>query len=247
MPIVEYNVSLQFTGQQGTSAEHEVKVKKTAYLAIPDSLDPATQQGIIKLMGYELPYMQYKGANPIIEDIKIHDESQQSFDAWGDGIAEKNVHDLTYTYNWLVDRIEVEKLRTKAARRIYLEQSMDRTLEKVRQIHDNPPKGPTLSIPELGPIPEIDELLQSLEQEHKATEQDLHKIEQEYKELLEVRKELMELTMRREQLLQKCNDLLQQLGMPGFDPVKYQEEHKQEQQQYPYMRRRDIERGERDR
>jgi len=47
MPIAEYKVAIHYTGEQGTSAEHEVTYHKTAYLAIPDSLNSTLQDSIM--------------------------------------------------------------------------------------------------------------------------------------------------------------------------------------------------------
>jgi len=204
MPIAEYKVAIHYTGEQGTSAEHEVTYHKTAYLAIPDSLNSTLQDSIIELMSKELPYFYYTSGKPQLEGIKIHDEPVQSFDAWGDNISKRVRDNLADTFEWLQNKLELAIPRE-------ISKHLDKLDKSVRELADTVQrKQPEKPIPEpvpLGKPPvittagQIFDELAKIEDEEAAERMRLAYLERRKQELIEqrnqmknIQKELQKLT-----------------------------------------------------
>lgn len=258
MPIAEYKVAIHYTGEQGTSAEHEVTYHKTAYLAIPDSLNSTLQDSIIELMAKELPYFYYTSGKPQLEGIKIHDEPVQSFDAWGDNISKRVRDNLVDTFEWLQNKLELAIPRE-------ISKHLDKLDKSVRELADTVQqrKQPEKPIPEPVPLGEapvittagqIFDELAKIEDEEAAERMRLAYLERRKQELIEkrnqmknIQKELQKLTNDLSNILLILQEYLDSLGVPLQPPVRNNQQYYDEELDYPIIHRTDIDRGARER
>jgi len=254
MPIAEYKVAIHYTGEQGTSAEHEVTYHKTAYLAIPDSLNSTLQNSIIELMTKELPYFYYTSGKPQLEGIKIHDEPVQSFDAWGDNISKRVRDNLADTFEWLQNKLELAIAREISKHLNKLDKSVRELADTVQQR-----KQPEKPIPEPVPLGEppvittagqIFDELAKIEEEEAAERMRLAYLERRKQELIEqrnqmrnIQKELQKLTNDLSNMLLILHEYLDSLGVPPQPAVRNNQQYYVEELDYPIIHRADIDRG----
>jgi len=258
MPIAEYKVAIHYTGEQGTSAEHEVTYHKTAYLAIPDSLNSTLQNSIIELMAKELPYFYYTSGKPQLVGIKIHDEPVQSFDWWGDNISKRVRDNLADTFEWLQNKLELAIPREISKHLDKLDKSV-RELANIVQQHKQPEK----PIPEPVPLGEppvittagqIFDELAKIEDEEAAERMRLAYLERRKQELIEqrnqmknIQKELQKLTNDLSNMLLILQEYLVSLGVPPQPAVRNNQQYYDEELEHPIIHRTDIDRGGRER
>ncbi len=261
MPIAEYKVAIHYTGEQGTSAEHEVTYHKTAYLAIPDSLNSTLQDSIIELMAKELPYFYYTSGKPQLEGIKIHDEPVQSFDAWGDNISKRVRDNLVDTFEWLENKLELAIVREISKHLDKLDKAVCELADTVQRKQPEKPGKIPEPVP-LGVPPvittagQIFDELAKIEDEEAAERMRLAYLERRKQELIEQRNQMKNI---QKELAIVINDLsnkllilqeyLNSLGVPPQPLVRNNQQYQatqatyDEELDYPIIHRTDIDRG----